>query len=201
MAKKRIESRPVKRPQNWFLRGWEYQSITRTDGTVKQELVYTREYYKLTAAHPARVKCLAAALYITLCAVYLGFETTLSQGGLAWYAGAPCLLAVIPLFYLGLGVWNLVRAERYFTYRRLRAAYTRLRIGGWGVCVLLGLGTAGQLMFLLRYRRLLTLRPELIMLFGAALGALLAAGLLILTKKASYEEVSRKEYPGENRGN
>lgn len=192
----RLTARTQKKPQNWYLRSWEERQI---DG--RKQLVYTGEYYKLVLSRPARrnIKVAAAVLYILLCAVYLGFETTLSQGGLAWYAGAPCLLAVIPLFYLGLGVWNLVCAEEYFTYRRQYAAFKRLRIGAWGCCILLGIGTAGQIFFLLRYGRLVSLRPELIFLFGALICVLLSAALLILTKHTHYEEVSPKEYPGEKR--
>ncbi len=192
----RFAARTPKREQNWFLRGWAYRDST--DGK-KRRLVYTGEYYRLSVNGAARVrsKRLAAALYVLLAADYLAFETTLSQGGLVWYAGAPCLLAVIPLFYLGLGVWNFCRSEPYFTYRRMFAAYTRLRIGGRGVLALLGVGTAGQLVFVLRYGRLLALGPELVTLFGAFIGALLSGGLLLLLRRTPCEEVSPGEYPGE----
>lgn len=192
----RLTARTHKKSQNWYLRSWVQQEING-----KKQLVYTGEYYKLLLDPSARrnAKIAAAALYVLLCSVYLGIETTLSQGGLVWYAGAPCLLAVIPLFYLGLGVWNLVRTEEYFTYRRRYAAFTRLRIGGWGSCILLGFGTLGQAFFLLQYRHLLSLKPELIFLFGALICFLLSAALLILKKNTPVEEVSPKEYPGEKR--
>ena len=201
MAKNDLTQRVTKREQNWYRRGWEYRDVTGPDGTVRRRMVYTREYYRLGAARPGRLKALAALMYLALCAVYIGFETTLTQGGFVWYAGGPCLLAVIPLFYLGLGVWNLVRAEPYFTYRRMRAAFYRLRIGGRAACVLLGLGALGQLVFVLIYRRVLLLGPELFMLLGAAACAALAAALVVTAKRARCTEVSRKEYPGEKEGN
>lgn len=201
MAGNPFEARLTKRPQNWYLQGWEYRDVPDKNGRPRKTLVYVREYYKLSLPPQKRraAKVIAAVMYILLLADYLWFETTLSQGGLAWYAGAPCLLAVIPLFYLGLGVWNLLRAEEYFTYRRQYAAFTRLRLGGRGTCILLGLGTIGQLVFLGRYHRLLDLKPELILLFGALIGALLAGALTLLAKKIPYEEVSLQEYPGEKR--
>ena len=128
MGKNDLTPRLTGRNQNWFLRGWEYREVPGRDGVPRRRLVYTREYYTLRLTKPARIrrKLLAGGLYLALCGAYLGFETTLSQGGLAWYAGAPCLLAVIPIFYLGLGVWNYIAAEEYFTYRRMRAAFFRL---------------------------------------------------------------------------
>ena len=191
----RLTARPGKKTQNWFLRGWEYQDTA--DG--KRRLVYTGEYYKLAVPAERRrpVKLAASGLCLAMISVYLGFETTMTQGGLVWYAGAPCLLAILPMFYLTLGVVNFLLTEPYFTYRRMVAAFTRLRIGGRLTCLLLGLGVLGQLVFLLRYGKALRLGPELFMLFGAAFCALCAAGLLLLKKYAGYEEVSPREYPGE----
>lgn len=192
----RLTARTAKKEQNWFLRGWEYQASA--DGK-KKHLVYTGEYYKL-AVPPGRrghVKLLAAVLCLAMIGVYLGFETTMTQGGLVWYAGAPCLLAILPMFYLTLGAVNYVLSEPYFTYRRMYAAFTRLRIGGALTCLLLGMGALGQLVFLLIYGRALRLGPELFMLFGAVFCALCAAGLALLRKNAGCEEVSPREYPGE----
>lgn len=192
----RLTARTAKKEQNWFLRGWEYRASA--DGK-KRRLVYTGEYYKLTVPpeRRGRVKLLAAALCLAMIGVYLGFETTMTQGGLVWYAGAPCLLAILPMFYLTLGAVNFVLAEPYFTYRRMVAAYTRLRVGGRLTCLLLSLGALGQLVFLLQYGRALRLGPELWMLFGSIFCALCAAGLALLRKYAGYEEVSPREYPGE----
>ena len=194
----RLTARTQRKEQHWYLQGWEYRDVPDKYGRPRKRLVYTREYYKL-AMGPAKrraAKLAAAVMYLLLLADYIGFETTMSQGGLAWYAGAPCLLAIIPLFYLGLGVWNLVRAEAYFTYRRKYAAFTRLRIGGRGAYILLGIGFLGQSVFLLRYGKLLDLWPELVFLFGALIGGLLALGLTLLTKHIPCEEVSPTEYPG-----
>lgn len=205
MAKNKFEqkltARTVKRTQNWYLRGWEYQDTVGRNGKPRRALVYTREYYKLRpeGKRRAAAKLAAVLLYLILCGVYVGFEMTLAQGGFVWYAGAPCLLAAIPIFYLGLGVYNFAAAEAYFTYRRMYAAYTRMRVGGRLAALLLGIGTVGQLVFVLRYGRALDMRPELIMLFGALLGFGLSAGLVLLAKNAPCEEVSRKEYPGEKR--
>ena len=145
----RLTARTVKREQNWFLRGWEYED---TPENGKRRLVYRGEYYKLSVPpeRRGRLKLLAAGLCLAMIGVYLGFETTMTQGGLAWYAGAPCLLAVLPMFYVTLGAVNFVLTEPYFTYRRMVAAFTRLRIGGRLTCLLLGLGALGQLVFLLR---------------------------------------------------
>ena len=198
----RLTPRPGKRETNWFLRGWEYRDGPDGKGGAKRRLVYTGEYYRLCipAQKRPRVKALAAALWLAVAGVYLGFETTLTQGGLAWYAGAPCLLALLPLFYLTLGVWNFCRAEAYFTFRRCYAAYTRLRVGGRLAALLLGLGALGQTVFVARYGRLLRLGPELFLLFGALFCALGAGALALLARKVPCEEVSRKEFPGENRG-
>ena len=199
----RITARTQKRETDWFLRGWERRDVTAANGRTRRRLVYTGEYYKLSVPEPkrTRAKLLAALLCIAMIGVYLGFETTLTQGGLVWYAGAPCLLALLPMFYLTLGVWNFVRTEPYFTYRRQYAAYTRLRIGGKLTSLLLSAGAIGQAVFLLRYGHLLRLVPELFLLFGAVFCAVCALCLTRLTKHIPYEEVSRKEYPGEKRGN
>ena len=191
----RLTARTAKKEQNWFLRGWEYQESNEG----KKRLVYTGEYYKLTVPTGRRghVKLLAAVLCLAMIGVYLGFETTMTQGGLVWYAGAPCLLAILPMFYLTLGAVNYVLTEPYFTYRRMVAAFTRLRIGGWLTCILLGVGALGQLVFLLIYGKALRLGPELFMLLGAVFCALCAACLALLQKYAGYEEVSPREYPGE----
>ncbi len=204
MAQNRFErqltGRVTKKRQNWYLRGWEYQDVTGENGAVRRRLVYTREYYRLSEpAKRTRYKLMAAELYLILCGSYIALETTRAQGGFVWYAGAPALLAVIPIFYLGLGVFNFILSEKYFTYRRMWAAYTRLRIGGAFAAALLGVGFAGQTIFICIYGKALRLGPELVMLFGALIGALCAAGLLLLRKRARCEEVSAKEYPGQNR--
>lgn len=194
----RLTARTRKKEQNWFLRGWEYQEVPAGEGRAKKRLVYTGEYYRLSVPPEKRrrAKLLAAALCLAMLGVYLGFETTMTQGGLVWYAGAPCLLAILPMFYLALGVWNFLRAEAYFTYRRQYAAYTRMRVGGKLTCLLLGIGAAGQIIFLLQYGKALKLAPELFMLFGSVFCALCAAGLTLLQKRVFAEEVSPKEYPG-----
>lgn len=182
----------TKKPLNWYLRGWEYQADAEKNG--RRKLVYKGEYYRLNMDKKSRrtAKIIAAAVYILACAVYLGFETTLTQGGFVWYAGAPCLLAALPLFYLGLGVFNLARAEERFTYRRMRAAFTRIRIGGKLSALLLGLGAVGQTVFVLRYGHLLVLGPELWMLFGALFCALCAAVLVAFAKRLPCEELPRE---------
>lgn len=184
----------TKKPLNWYLRGWEYQTVAGKNGRTERRLVYTGEYYRLNMDKKSRrtAKILVTAVYVLACAVYLGFETTLTQGGFVWYAGAPCLLAALPLFYLGLGVFNLAMAEERFTYRRMRAAFTRVRIGGKLAALLLGLGTAGQTVFVLRYGRLLTLGPELWMLFGALFCAVSAAVLVVFAKRLPCEELPRE---------
>lgn len=184
-------SRVTKKPLNWFLRGWEYRDTPGQDGRTHRTLVYTGEYYRLNMDEKSRraAKWLAGAVYVLLCAVYLAFETTLTQGGFVWYAGAPCLLAILPLFYLGLGVFNLAAAEKRFTYRRMRAIFTRIRIGGKLAALLLGLGGVGQTVFVLRYGRLLALGPELFMLFGAWFCALCAAALTVLARRLPCEEL------------
>lgn len=195
---KKLTARVAGKAQNWYLRGWEYQERTGDNGKSRRTLVYTREYYKISAGEKERrcAKLAAVLIYLALCGVYVWFETTMSQGGLVWYAGAPCLLAIIPIFYLGLGVYNFAATEEYFTYRRMYAAYTRLRVGGKLTAMLLGIGTMGQLVFLLRYGSALALGPELIMLFGALWCAVCAAVLVLLQKNIGCEEVSQKEYPG-----
>lgn len=188
--------RVTKKRLNWYLRGWEYRAVTKKNGKPGRKLVYTGEYYRIAMDKKRRLamKTSATAIYVLMCAVYLGFETTLSQGGFVWYAGAPCLLAILPLFYLGLGVFNLAASEDCFTYRRMRAAYTRIRVGGKISALLLGLGTVGQTVFVVSYRNVLTkLKPELVMLFGALFCCACAIGLLILEKHTPYEEVDPKD--------
>ena len=187
--------RVTKKRLNWYLRGWEYRAVTKKNGKPGRELVFTGEYYRIAMDKKRRrtLKTAAAAVYVLMCAVYLGFETTLTQGGFVWYAGAPCLLAILPLFYLGLGVFNLVASEEYFTYRRMWAAYTRIRVEGKLSALLLGLGTVGQTVFVVSYRNVLSLQPELVMLFGALFCCACAIGLLILEKHTPYEEVDPKD--------
>ncbi len=191
-----LSGRVMKKEQNWYLRGWEYRDVPGPNGP-KRRLVYVREHYRLdlTEKRRTRVKLLAGLTYLLACGVYVGFETTMTQGGLAWYAGAPCLLAVIPLFYLGLGVWNLARAEEIFTFRRKYAVFTRLRVGGWAAAVLLGLGALGQGVFLIRYGKALELGPELWMLGGSAFDAVCAGALAVLAGRLPCVETSRSEAP------
>lgn len=186
---KKLSSRTVKRQQNWYLRGWEYRETEKG-----KKLVYTREYYRLTADKPQRnrQKIAMAALFIALCAVYLAFELTPCQGGFVWYAGAPCLLAVIPLFYMGMGAVNYILCEEEFTFRRLHATFVRLRYGAVAAAILLGLGTAGQIVFLARYGASLNRRPEYIMLFGACFCALCSVAIYYLQKTTAYEETGCK---------
>ena len=193
-TEKTWEARTVKRQQNWYLRGWEYRPTENG-----QKLVYVREYYHLTAPKPLRLrqKLLMAALYLLQCVVYIGFETVPAQGGFVWYAGAPCLLAVIPLFYLGLGVWNYVRCEEYFTFRRQHAAFFRLRIGSLACLCLFGIGALGQTVFLLRYGTMLNQKPEWFLLLGALFCALCSLAIRWLWKKTAWEEVGRRVPPTE----
>lgn len=189
--------RVTKKQLNWYLRGWEYRAVTKKNGKTGRALVYTGEYYRLAMDKKRRrtMKTAAVAVYVLMCAVYLGFETTLSQGGFVWYAGAPCLLAVLPLFYLGLGVFNLAASEEYFTYRRMRATFTRIRVGGKLSTLLLGLGAVGQTVFVVIYQNVLPLKPELVMLFGALFCCACAIAILILEKHTPYEEVAPKDLP------
>ena len=186
---KQVTARTVKREPNWYLRGWEYRETDKG-----KKLVYVREYYRLTAEKPLRIrqKIVMSVLFIALCAAYLAFELTPCQGGFMWYAGAPCLLAIVPLFYMGMGAVNYVLCEEEFTYRRLHAAFVRLRRGSIASAVLLGLGTVGQSVFLARYGARLNKGPELVMLFGALFGALCGIAIRILANKTAYEEIGRK---------
>lgn len=158
------------RRQNWYLQGWEYQKVTDHRGKTKRKMVYVGVYYQINTPwkRVQRAKWICALLYLMVISIYIFVELQFGQGTMVAYVGAPLLLACIPLIYLAAGIFNLILAEEKMTLRRMKSIYPRLRIGTVASAVLFGIGTIGQVVFLIAYHaEVQSWRSELITLFGA----------------------------------
>jgi uncharacterized membrane protein YhdT len=146
------------RKQHWYLRGWEYRE-TQADGG---DLVYRGERYvfRRTEKELRSLKIRTSLCFSAVVAAYI--PAALSEGFRdepAW-AGAPLILALIPLIYLGMAVVNLWFVGRSMTYRVYHASVKRLRASSGISCALFAATCAGQSVHAVQGRSWPSILPE-----------------------------------------
>lgn len=140
----------LRRRENWYLRGWEYRENAQKNGRPGGDLVYVGEYYSFHICPAALVRLKAA--YAVLTAAFLILYVLLSletpTGSRTVWGGA-CILTIIPLMYLLMGCYCLLRSEPKMTDRSKHASWSRVHYASMLSTFLLGIAAVGELVYLL----------------------------------------------------
>lgn len=181
------------RPQNWYLRGWVYEETIGPRGARQRKLVYQGERYvaDLTPVRFRRLKLLFAALTLILCVLWLTFSLLAGLGSRTVYAGACAALALIPLIFHCMALYNLLLAEREMTFRHYYAAFQRMSVTTPVMTLLLAESFVGQAVFMLLHRGLpLIWWREWLWLAGTLVGALLSLTMFLIRRRLKFHIIS-----------
>lgn len=137
--------------QHWYIRGWEYEVVERKNGKLTRELVYQGEKYRpyMTERQYRLRRLLFTGLLAAIYAAYLWFSLTGCAGGHEVYAGAGCILAIIPLIFQGMGVVSMWTSGYTMTFREYYASVLRTKVASAFTAGLLGVSGVGQGIFML----------------------------------------------------
>jgi hypothetical protein len=140
------------RKQHWYLRGWEYRESPdggdgRDGGRGGGRLVYTGEMYtfRRTEKELRSLKIRTLLCFVAVACAYAAVALNESFRNEPAWAGAPMMLALIPMIYLGMGAISLLSVDRSMTYRAYHSSVKRLRVFAVIACALFAATCAGQL--------------------------------------------------------
>ena len=170
----------IRKFQDWYFRGWEYQESVEPGGRSGGRLVYTGEYYSFGVSGDKlrrlkkRYALLTAALL--LCYVLCSLDTPTGSRSL-W--GGACILTIIPLMYLLMGISCLLRAKPKMTYRDRHLSWFRIHYSSMAAALLLAIAAAGEAIYILR----LATPPaaDIRWLAGQLLSLILSLAILIIS--------------------
>lgn len=140
--------------QHWYIRGWVYEDSLAKNGKVRRELKYRGEYYRpyLSEKQFRNLKLVYALLMAVTYVVYVWFSLGDALGGRVFYAGAGCVLAIIPLIFQGMGVFSLLGAPYRMPFRNYYAAVLRTKVASAFTAGLLGVSAVGEAVFMILHR-------------------------------------------------
>ena len=138
------------RQVNWFLNGWEYADTCGRSGKKRRVMVYKGAYYSfgLTARGLALLKTGYLVSTLALFAAFWIYSTDQTRSGAAFYSGVPCMLAIIPFIYLGMGVFCLTIAKSDMTYRSFYASVKRIKYSAIISVALVGVSVLGRVVYI-----------------------------------------------------
>lgn len=140
--------------QHWYIRGWVYEDTLNKNGKVTRELKYHGEYYRPYCSERGfrTRKIVFTVLLALIYVVYVGYSLHGSSGGRVPYAGAGCILAIIPLIFQGMGVASLWTAPYLMPFRNYYASILRTKVASAATAGLLAVSGVGEAVFMLRHR-------------------------------------------------
>lgn len=140
--------------QHWYIRGWVYEDELSSNGTVRRVMKYRGEYYRpsLSERQFKDLKIVWTALLAATCGVYVWYSLHGSSGGREAYAGAGCILALIPLIFQAMGIFSLWSAPYRMPFRNYYAAILRTKVASAFTAALLGFSAAGEVVFIMLHR-------------------------------------------------
>lgn len=98
------------------------------------------------------MKLVYALLVAVTYVVYVWFSLGDALGGRVFYAGAGCVLAIIPLIFQGMGVFSLLGAPYRMPFRNYYAAVLRTKVASAFTAELLGVSAVGEAVFMILHR-------------------------------------------------
>jgi hypothetical protein len=130
----------------------DYETVMKTDekGREKKIAVYRGDYFECsldqaglgTFKRKSRVFLgLAAVLHISG-----GFIN--NQGMFQFYVALPYVFAFFPLMYMAAGVLRLPKEKRKYRRDEMGLSFDRIKLNSRGLLFFLGMGTIGEILFL-----------------------------------------------------
>lgn len=151
------------RVRDWYFQGWE----RREDENGKSAMVYTGEYYTFPGGlSGAKPPCLL--MTAGLLALYLLVAFFPSEGGMWHFAAIPQLLELIPLIYLVMGGFRLLRAKEPMTFRDWYASLRRMETSALWSSVLTAFMAAMEIIYILFIAAGASMPAEPLYLLGEA---------------------------------
>lgn len=140
--------------QHWYIRGWVYEDTLDSSGVVRRELKYRGEYYRPSCSQIRffHYKILFSVLFAVICLIYVMYSIRGSSGGRTVYAGAGCILAIVPLIFLGMGTLSLWSAAYKMPFRNYYAGVLRTKVASAVTAALLGFSAVGQAVFMVIHK-------------------------------------------------
>ncbi|MBP1736915.1 MAG: hypothetical protein H6Q60_796 [Oscillospiraceae bacterium] len=137
--------------QHWYLLNWNYETVKNGRGKQVRKLVYRGEYYRIRIQerHFLILKIAYGMLFVLLMVAYGLLSLCETQGSMLFLTGAPCMLAVIPLMYLGIGICCFLIAPRKMTSRDVHTSVYFMKIASKWAIALFGLSMTGELVFVI----------------------------------------------------
>lgn len=167
---------------SWFFEGYEAELRTDAKGREKKVLVYRGEWYGLDMEPGAQRRCKAAVAVLTavMTAVYLLVSFFPTPGGMSRWVGVPLLLALVPLMFLWIGLFNFLFAREKWEIRVYYAGYRRIKRSLPAMMAILAFSAVGEIVYMIRSA---AFGAELLYLLGLCLCLLCAGGLLAIQRR------------------
>ncbi len=169
---------------SWYFEGYKRVEQPKKNGKgTHQVLVYVGEYYGIPDGKEAQKKLKRqTALAALICfAAYFYAQLTPAAGGMNRFVACPGILALVPIIFLAIGMFNFLTAREKWEIRVYYAGYRR--IGRWGIAqaVLLALWTLAEVGFVVLNLSLFL--AELHYLLGALISLAAAVWLVVLVQR------------------
>lgn len=181
---------------NWYFEGWKKNKETDDSGHTKTTWVYSGVKYRFQVedTYVTHLKFGYIGMTAAMTVLWLVFSfVTCSGREKAAYAGAPWFIMIIPLMYLYMGVYGLIRSKSVMTYRDVRAGYYRIRYAKWALLVLQIIALAGEIIYLSINSHEIMISQELIWMAGICGCIACSIGIIILQNKFPPYQI-----PGDN---
>ncbi len=169
---------------SWYFEGYKTVEQPRKNGKgARRVLVYVGEYYGLPGGKPVqnRLKLQTALDALVCVAAYLYAQLTPGEGGMNRFVGLPGILALVPMIFLLIGLFNFLTAGEKWEIRVYYAGYRRMARWGIAQAILLGLWTLVEAGFVVM--NLSQFLAELHYLLGALVSLAAALRLVFLVRK------------------
>lgn len=177
--------------QHWYIRGWVYEDKLARNGSVQRELKYHGEYYRPFLSEQAfpRLKLLLTALLAAIYALYILYSLCGAAGGHVAYAGAGCVLAIIPLIFQGMGVCSLWTAPYQMPFRNYYASILRTKVASAVSGGLFFLSFCGEAVFMVLFWKEngFLHANEWLWLIGCALCAAMSFAIFFLLHRIHFD--------------
>jgi hypothetical protein len=135
---------------SWYFDGYKRVEQLNKNGTTRQVLVYTGEYYGLAGgAQGLRQMKRLSVIAVALCLLpYFYAQFFPSTGGMEHFVALPGILALVPMMFLLIGLGNFLFSKEAWEIRVYYAGYRRMTRWGIAQAVLLGLWVLAEIVYL-----------------------------------------------------
>jgi hypothetical protein len=168
---------------SWYFDGYQREQQLNEDGTTRSVLVYRGEYYGFAQGLELQKKQkIQTTIAVVVCYLtYFYAQLTPAAGGMDHIVALPGILALVPMLFLTIGMFNFWMAKEKWEIRVFYAGYRRVTRWGIALLVLVALWAAAEVGFLLAHLSLFV--SELHYLLAALVSVAAAAWLVYLVRK------------------